>query len=216
MAFAALRSRLRQQESASTSSTRRRGGASSPNDPSAEQPIDPWRVGVELGAPRPAKAPAKRKLEALFRQEAVEARQQNWLGDTLVARPLATSVLTLLAILVAILVVAFLVWGEYTRKERVAGEIQTSLGLAKIIPPQYGIVTRRLVEEGQCVGNGDALFVISAERSTAKGNTLEAILAQIAEQKAALAGELSKQRAVSAEEASALARKIEQTKQQLQ
>lgn len=216
MAFTALRDRLRRKESASTSSTRWRGSVSPRHESTAEEPIDPWRVGIELGAPRPAKAPAKRKLEALFRQEAVEARQQNWLGDTLVARPLATSVLTLLAILVAALVVAFLVWGEYTRKERVAGEIQTSLGQAKIIPPQYGIVTRRLVEEGQCVANGDVLFVISAERSTAKGNTQEAILAQIAEQKAALAGELIKQRAVSVEEASALVRKIEQTKQQLQ
>lgn len=122
----------------------------------------------------------------------------------------------MIALAVAALVVTFLIWGEYTRKERVAGEVQTSLGAAKIVPPVYGVVTRRLVEDGQCVGSGDALFVVSAERSTAKGNTQEAILAQINEQKIALAGELYKQRAVSAEEASALARKIDQTKQQLQ
>ncbi len=178
--------------------------------------IDPWRVGTELGAPRQTKPAAKRKLEALFRQEAVEARQQNWLGEILVARPLATSVLALAALLVAALVITFLIWGEYTRKERVVGEIQTSLGMSKIMPPLYGVVTRRLVEEGQWVNSGETLFLISAERSTAKGETQSAILTQIAAQKTALSSELEKQQAVSAEEAAALTNKIGQTQRQVQ
>lgn len=41
-------------------------------------------------------------------------------------------------------------------------------------------------------------------------------MTQIAEQKTALAGEWQKQRSVSEEEAAALSRKIDQTKQQLQ
>ena len=108
---------------------------------------DPWRTAVELGEPRhESRESGKRKLDSLFRREAVDARQQSWLGETLIARPLATSLLTLMAIMMAALIVAFLVFGEYTRKERVVGEVQTSLGLARITPPLNGVVTRRLVE----------------------------------------------------------------------
>ena len=186
------------------------------DEQNTEQLIDPWHTAIELGALRPVKPKSNNRLESLFRQEAIEARQQYWLGDTLVALPLATGVLSMIALLIAALIVTFLVMGEYTRKERVLGEIQTSLGIAKIVPPLYGIVTRSLITDGQCVRSGEALFIISAERSTARGNTQEAILTQIAEQKVALAGEWQKQRSVSAEEAAALTRKIDQTKQQLQ
>ncbi len=195
----------------------RKPGDTAVDDVTPNRPeIDPWRTGVELGAPRAVQPQGKSPLNLLFRREAVDAQQQNWLGDTLVASPLQTWMLTAMFVLVAGLVVAFLILGEYTRKERVVGEIQASLGVAKITPPFNAVVARRLVDEGQCVGSGDALFVISAERSTAKGNTQEAILSQIAEQKNALSREHYKQSAVSAEEATALAKKIEQTKQQLQ
>ncbi|SDI57751.1 HlyD family secretion protein [Propionivibrio dicarboxylicus] len=177
---------------------------------------DPWRSAPVLGAPKPSQTVIRGTIDALFRHEAIATRQQSWLGETLIARPLATDALTIAALSIATLVVLFLVFGEYTRKERVAGEVQTSLGVAKVAPPVNGVVTRRMVSDGQCVNAGDPLFVISADRSTAKGNTQEAILARIAEQKNALAAEYRKQKDVFAEEAAELTRKIGQTKQQLE
>lgn len=135
MAFATLRNRFCRLGSILTSFQRSRESVSSPTPSPTTQQVDSWRTAVELGAPRLAEPKKKNRLESLFRQEAVEARQHYWLGDTLVALPLATSVLSAMALLIAISIVAFLALGEYTRKERVLGEIQTSQGVAKIVPP---------------------------------------------------------------------------------
>ena len=57
----------------------------------------------------------------LFRPEVLEARQQAWLGGIQLIRPLSLSLLTACAAGAALLVVAYLFFGEYTRKARVGG-----------------------------------------------------------------------------------------------
>lgn len=51
----------------------------------------------------------------LFRQEALEFQRQRSLGEVVVVRPLSFRLLTALAALIAMAVIGFAFWGEYTR-----------------------------------------------------------------------------------------------------
>lgn len=109
---------------------------------------------------------------SLFRIESVNAKKERILGDVLLTRPLAFSVLTALFVFLAVLLLAFVVWGDYTRKSRVSGYLIPDKGLIKLYSPQTGLITKTFVSEGMEVNQGDTLFIISMERSSS--NTLDA------------------------------------------
>src|SRR5262245_56719572 len=134
----------------------------------------------------------------LFRQEAVDAVRDRHLGDALTARPLALSLLTALGALVALGVVLFLVLAEYTRKAHVTGFLAPTHGLIKLHAPQSGTLTERYVEEGQRVARGDALYVLSTERSSPMAPEAQAAaIAQLRERRASLAREIEQRAALS-------------------
>ena len=64
---------------------------------------------------------------ALFRQEALDFRREKLLGDVVLARPLSVSLLTSIAVLIALTVVSFACWGEYTRKAHVTGYLAPNI-----------------------------------------------------------------------------------------
>jgi membrane fusion protein len=100
----------------------------------------------------------------LFRSEVLSARTSAWSGAAVLAPPLSYSLCAGLALLLAAAIVALLVFGEYTRRTRVAGITVPSAGLIKLMAPQPGLIVERRVREGQAVRAGDVLFVLSAER----------------------------------------------------
>lgn len=102
----------------------------------------------------------------LFRQEAHEFQRQRSLGEVVVVRPLSFRLLTAIAISIAIAVIGFAFWGEYTRKTHVQGYLAPSMGLIKVYPPETGTLIEKHVTEGQPVKRGDTLFVLSTERSS--------------------------------------------------
>src|SRR5262245_53128391 len=127
----------------------------------------------------------------LFRQEAVDAVRDRHLGDALTARPLALSLLTALGALVALGVVLFLVLAEYTRKAHVTGFLAPTRGLIKLHAPQAGTLTETYVEEGRRVARGDALYLLSTERSSPMAPEAQAAaIAQLRERRASLAREI--------------------------
>jgi membrane fusion protein len=133
----------------------------------------------------------------LFRQEAVDALRDRHLGDALTARPLALSVLTALSVLVALGVILFGVLAEYTRKAHVTGFLAPTHGLIKLHAPQSGTLTERHVEEGRRVARGDALYVLSTERSSPVAPEAQAAaIAQLRERRASLAREIEQRAAL--------------------
>ncbi|HKX96048.1 MAG TPA: hypothetical protein VJM48_15190, partial [Methylibium sp.] len=107
---------------------------------------------------------------SLFRPEALEARQQAWLGGIQLLRPLSLTVLTVCAAVAATSVVAYLFLGEYTRKARVPGVLVPDRGLIRLLPQEAATVVERNVREGQKVAQGEVLFVLSVDRATAGGD----------------------------------------------
>src|SRR5262245_12717134 len=93
-------------------------------------------------------------VDSLLREEVVSAREQKWLGEILLARPVSLRVFTLMSLAVTASIVIFLFCVEYTRKERVTGQLMLNKGLVRVYPQASGIVLQRLVEEGQSVSRG--------------------------------------------------------------
>lgn len=145
----------------------------------------------------------------IFRLEALNAQQTKWLGDIVMIRPLSFAVLTAFAVGLAATVIAFLIWGSYTKRSTIAGQLVPDVGLVKVYAPQPGIVMEKRVAEGQRVKQGEVLYVLSSERqSSTQGDTQAAITRQVEARQASLREEMDKTRLLQQEERDALIKRI--------
>ncbi|AXF85750.1 Colicin V secretion protein CvaA [Ephemeroptericola cinctiostellae] len=103
--------------------------------------------------------------DSLFRPEAVERSKSKPLSGILLIQPLAVNVLTVVSLLIGLALLAFLIFGTYTKKERVTGVLLPNLGLVRVAAPQMGTVVKREVTEGQVVKRGHVLYRISSDRA---------------------------------------------------
>lgn len=117
-------------------------------------------------------------MSSLFRTEVIENRQSQWLGSIQLLRPLSLHVLTLLAVLAAVLVAAYLWLGEYTRKAHVKGFLAPDRGVMRLISPQAATVLESLAVEGKNVRAGDVLYVLSVDAANVSGNVRETLTAR--------------------------------------
>ena len=123
----------------------------------------------------------------LFRQEAIDAQREKFLGEATIARPVPFWVFTALAAGTALLLIAVALWGQYTRRERVEGYLALDTGAARVLFPDSGRLTELLVKEGDEVKAGDALAKISLDRSTgASGSTSEIVAQEMASRRVML------------------------------
>jgi len=112
----------------------------------------------------------------LFRQEAIDAQREKFLGEATIARPLPMWGMTLLAVSAAGLMIAIAVWGQYTRRERVEGFLQLDVGAAKVSITDAGRVAELLVKEGQEIKAGAPMLRLSLDRSTASSSSTSAVV----------------------------------------
>jgi membrane fusion protein len=107
---------------------------------------------------------------ALFRREALDFQLQHkqW-GHVALLQPPSAKVLTWLSVVAVVLVLAFVCFAQYARKETVAGYLVPSAGTAKIFVPQRGFVKQLHVREGEEVEEGQPLLTISTEQISSSG-----------------------------------------------
>ena len=117
---------------------------------------------------------------SLFRPEALEGRQQAWLGSIQLIRPVSLAVLTTFVLAVVLALGVVLVEGRYTRKAHVSGYLVPDKGVVRLLPQQAGTVLERRVAEGQSVRQGDILFVLSTDRATLAGDTQATVQTSLA------------------------------------
>jgi len=101
----------------------------------------------------------------LFRSESQVARANAWLGRVILTRPISFTILTVGALVFAIALAAFFIFGEYTRKARVTGVLAPELGIVRIIAQQSGVVEAVHAVEGRTVQKDAALLVLGDGRS---------------------------------------------------
>lgn len=131
----------------------------------------------------------------LFRQEAIDAQREKFLGEATIARPVPFWVFTTLAAGVALTLIAVAVWGQYTRRERVEGFLALDTGAARVSSPDPGRITELLVKEGDEVRAGDPMARISLDSKTGSGaTTSEKVAAEMVTRRAILEKEQSQWR----------------------
>jgi membrane fusion protein len=153
----------------------------------------------------------------LFRREALQAQTKNLIGEVVLYRPLSFTWLTLVSLMFASAIIAFLALASYTRKEVATGYLTPSKGKVRVLTPLVGKVTERRVAEGAQVRAGDVLFVVSAERESLEGGaTLEAAAAELQNRRTSLVGEKEKQLALAKMNEAALISRREKVGLELQ
>ena len=145
----------------------------------------------------------------LYRTEALHARQVRWLGEIILIRPVSFSFLCVTAGILALAVLLFLFFGTYTKRTTVTGQLVPDLGLVKVYVPQFGIVVKKNVVEGQVVKRGDVLYVLSSERySDTQGSVQATISRQVSARRRSMQAALDKTRTLNDEERAALVKRI--------
>jgi len=151
----------------------------------------------------------------LFRQEAIDAQREKFLGEATIARPVPFWVFSVLAAGIAILLISVAVWGQYTRRERVEGYIALDTGAARVLIPDAGRVSDLLVKEGDEVKAGDALAKISLDRSTGAGTTTETVAAEMQNRRATLEKEQAQWRDLAGQQVEQARRKAKDLENEL-
>nr|WP_300976243.1 HlyD family efflux transporter periplasmic adaptor subunit [Alkalimonas sp.] len=114
----------------------------------------------------------------MFRANAVKQQAAKLDGDVMIAQPLSSSVLTITLLLLVSILIAFLAFSSFHRKETVTGYLKPDLGLAKVSSPRPGIVSQLFVEDGQQVEAGAPLALIHIPEHLADGLSLSQSLFQ--------------------------------------
>lgn len=145
----------------------------------------------------------------LFRQEVIKARRGDWLGSIHVATPLSRWIWTALGVTLAAAIVAFLVFGHYTQRASVNGQLVPTTGLLSVTSVATGTVTQVFVHPGNTVHQGDRLLEISSDRDSARMGSMRAdIITQLHGQLTQLHENLATQKKRTAQQVDALKDKI--------
>ena len=152
----------------------------------------------------------------LFRQQAIDAQREKLLGEVSLARTVPMWGYTLLAAGFAAGLVAFSIWGEYARRERVDGFLALDSGAARLLAPQAGTITEILAKEGEEVQVGQPLIRLSFERVTGSGVTSgELVQREIGDRISGLEREQLQVRLLGRQQAEILRRKMDDLQREL-
>ena len=146
----------------------------------------------------------------LFRQEAIDAQREKFLGEATIARPVPAWVFTLLATGIAVLLIGVAIWGQYTRRERVEGYLALDTGAARVLVSDSGRITDLLVKEGDEVKAGDPLAKISLDRTLGTGaSTSESVAREMQNRRAMLEKEQAQWQTLGEQQVNQLRRRIQ-------
>ncbi|MDR5858104.1 HlyD family efflux transporter periplasmic adaptor subunit [Halomonas eurihalina] len=141
---------------------------------------------------------------SLFRKESFEARRMTWLGRPAVLQNIPTIVLAVTSLVIVVAIIAFLIFGDYTRRVSVSGVMLPTEGLTRVSAPSYGWVTRQHVKKGESVGKGDVLYEINLESTTALGDTQEVVNQLLRDQREEIKSEIKRHEKLAVQEKNAL------------
>jgi membrane fusion protein len=151
----------------------------------------------------------------LFRPESLEARRLAWLGRPIAHRSVPTAIMAGACLVLALVIVLILIFGEYTRRVPVAGVILPSEGLTRVVAPASGWITQQLKKEGDDVRQGDVLYVLGLDRTTSMGNTQSEILDILRKKRTELQDELKRRAEIDAAAKKALDDQVGDLRQEI-
>lgn len=145
----------------------------------------------------------------LFRKEVLQSQRGSALGSILIAAPPSRWLMATLSSALSAAVVVMLVFGHYTRRETVSGQLVPDDGLLALTSPSAGIVTQLRVHDGQSVQKGDVLLELTTDQDSAVlGKTHAAVSSALNAQRTRLLADLVNQSAISKQQEDALRNKV--------
>nr|WP_242555737.1 HlyD family secretion protein [Neisseria meningitidis] len=117
-------------------------------------------------------------MSHLFRKEVFVAQQNKWTGQVILTRPFSFLFLTFCVFLIALCIIIFLIFGSYTNKTTVEGQLLPTMGVVRVYSSDIGTITHKFVEDGNFVKAGEPLFKLSTSRFGEKGNVQAKLAAE--------------------------------------
>lgn len=131
---------------------------------------------------------------SLFRPEAVRHRFDALFGSIMIPTDRYVSVISILIAGFLVVLVLFLVFGQYTKKTPVHGWLEYSPGEAQVRSTRTGFIEQIFVRDGMRVERGQQLLVISASRaSTSSTDVDRQLLDQLESEKQSLSRRIQAQ-----------------------
>ncbi|MGJ8522708.1 Colicin V secretion protein CvaA [Carnimonas sp. R-84981] len=106
----------------------------------------------------------------MFRQEAIESRKRRWRGRVILLPGISPWIIGAATAFFIVIALAFIIWGNYTRRVNVGGEVTTWPRAVNIFSGVQGVVVKQFVEEGQPIHKGQPIYAIDVSKSTSQGN----------------------------------------------
>lgn len=123
---------------------------------------------------------------SLFRDEALQAKRDAWIGRVQISQPLPAKLVAFVGVALLALTVSYSIVGHYTRRVNATGILLPRDGLLNLTSNAAGIVASSMAEEGQKVKKGQLLFVIDREANSMTGPTVGRVIESLTQQKALL------------------------------
>lgn len=142
--------------------------------------------------------------QGLFREQVIESQQGHRAGEIFLAQPLSYKLITVFVAAFMLVLLMFLIFAGYTRKERAFGVIVARAGEVRLIAPEAGIVRHRPVREAQSVKEGDLVFELEQTRHSDLGNTQQLLESSLNAQKLRLSEEIGQRGSLARETVAAL------------
>jgi len=144
----------------------------------------------------------------LFRKESLDAKKTKVLGSVaLYCPPFRWIIIALVCLLVAVLI-AFCIFGSYTKRESAQGVLVPENGMMTITAMSAGTVIALSAREGDSLEKGSQIATVSSEISTRYGQTREAIATQLELQQQGLNNQLINLEQLNSETLKSLQEKI--------
>ena len=128
---------------------------------------------------------------SLFRAQVTQAQQASWLGGIHLAHNPRFSVIAAVALTLAGALLAFGAWGTVARKVRVPGILMPHTGTLELTTAMAGALLEQRVQEGEWVQQGQVLFVINTDKTSAMGSTSTLLASHLAQRRSTLLAERS-------------------------
>jgi membrane fusion protein len=125
----------------------------------------------------------------LFRPQVTQAKQASWLGGIHLAHNPRFSLMAGVALALASTLMAFGAWGKVARKVRVPGILMPHTGTVELSAVLPGILQTQLAQEGQWVEQGQVLFVLNTDKTSAEGSASSLLASHLAQRHLLLSAE---------------------------
>lgn len=109
---------------------------------------------------------------SLFRKEVLQHRISKSLGKVVLVAPVPFNVWVAGSSLIAVALLLFLYFGEYTRRREVHGMLAPDKGLIDIYAEKPGVIIQKFVQQGAEVKKGQLLYLVSTEQYNLTGQSL--------------------------------------------